>query len=377
MNRGFIALLTMLFAAVWLSVGVVSRGQAHSELTHPTQSLSPQKAAQIQNVIDEQLNFYNGAFDQIRFAHLAGGADWSGELIAVLTLLGSQPTALDYQHPPELRADLMEATVERLRRLLRADVVSATMVRVGPDSPLDRPNLCLITLNPQTVIADDYQATRYMLDLQEAVAEQIHPSRYLQHMEHLRFVLDHEAFHCIDSFLHGGARPSREDLEAEYELFRRETVADAYAMARHIQHHQQVTRYARNLAHIRALWMFSDSPNRCTFETVREVLRLDPQRLQAMSTQDLADLAVEVRDETVRPYHGYLHQRAAALKAARILGLDPELYGSQWCECELMEVEPELVANLVNRYRYYFEQLFTAAPIELDAPSLFDSHEQR
>jgi hypothetical protein len=250
-------------------------------------------------------------------------------------------------------------------------------VQVGADSPLDRPNLCLITLNPQAFVADDYQATRYMLDVQEDVAKRIHPSRYLQHMEHLRFALDHEAFHCIDSFLHGGVRQTRQDLEAEYELFRRETVADAFAMARHIQRHHEITRYARNLTHVRALWMFSDSPNRCTFETVREILREDPERLAKMSTQELVELAVQVRDKSVRPYHGYLHQRAAALKAARILGLEPELYGSQWCECELMDVEPELVANLVNRYRYYFEQLFTDAPIELEAPSLFDSLKQR
>jgi hypothetical protein len=163
---------------------------------------------------------------------------------------------------------------------------------------------------------------------------------------------------------------TQETLGGEYHLFRRESVADAYAMAKHIQSRRKVTAYARNLVHYRALWMFTDSPNRCTFETVREVLKHPPSTLVNMTDEELGQLAVELRDEAVRPYAGYVRQRTAAVKAAKILGLDPVLYGDQWCDCEKMETDPELVASLVNRYRYYYDQLFTDTVIPLEAPPL-------
>ena len=377
MTRGVILRFFAVAASMWLCMTNTTLAWAYSEVLDSSQKATPATATLVQEVIDEHLRFYNEHFDKIRFAHLTGGDDWSGELVAVLSLLGSKPAALDYQHPPDVRADVMDVTLVRLRQLLRADVVSATLIQVGTDSPLDRANLCLIALNPKRFIADDYGATRYMLDVKDDIAERIHPTRYLQHMEHLRFALDHEAFHCIDSFLYGGAPMTEQDLEAEYEMFRRESAADAYAMARHIQRHGRITPYARNLTHMRALWLFSDSPNRCTFETIREVLRTDPNRIQAMSLPELIDFAVALRDQAVRPYDGYILQRAAALQAARALGLDPALYGDQWCECERMEVDPKLVAKLVNRYRYYYEQLFTNTTLELEAPSLSESLEQR
>jgi hypothetical protein len=209
-----------------------------------------------------------------------------------------------------------------------------------------------------------------MLDVSDGVLEKIHPSRYLNHKDHLEFTLDHEAYHCLDSHYHGGVPMTHETLGGEYHLFRRESVADAYAMAKHIQSRRKVTAYARNLVHYRALWMFTDSPNRCTFETVREVLKHPPNTLVKMSDAKLGELAVELRDKAVRPYDGYVRQRTAALKAAKILGLDPVLYGDQWCDCEKAETDPELVGFLVNRYRYYYDQLFTDNIIPLEAPPL-------
>ena len=163
---------------------------------------------------------------------------------------------------------------------------------------------------------------------------------------------------------------THETLGGEYHLFRRESIADAYAMAKHIKSRRKVTTYARNMVHYRALWLFTDSPNRCTFETIREVLKYPPDTLVTMSDMELGKLAIELRDGAVRPYDGYVRQRSAALKAAKVLGLDPALYGDQWCDCEKMETDPGLVASLVNRYRYYYDQLFTNNVIPLEAPPL-------
>jgi hypothetical protein len=264
----------------------------------------------------------------------------------------------------------MSATIDRLRQMLEYNIVSATLIQNGQDSIIQRPYLCVITLNPEAYVASDRAATRYMLDLSEETLDRINPIKHLDHLQHLEFTLDHEAFHCLDSHIYGGAPVTHKTLGGEFNLFRRESAADAYAMAMHIRSKQQITNYARNLVHYRALWLFTDSPNRCTFETIREVLRLDVNELTKMTDDQLIDLAIILRDKAVRPYDGYLKQRASALKAAKILGLDTTIYGDEWCECENIETNPEQVGSLVNRYRFYYDQLFTDDEIPLQAPPL-------
>lgn len=326
--------------------------------------------SELQHIIDNKIRYYNERYPDIRFMHIDGGKDWHGELIAVLTMLGDQPVAMDYDHPPELRKDVIEVSIERLRRMLQYDIVSATLFSTGEHSLIERPYLCTITLNPGAFVADDATATQYMLDISDEVMGKVHPARYLDHREHLRFTLDHEAYHCIDSYLHGGVPMSQETLGGQYHLFRRESVADAYAMAMHIREKGAISRYARNITHFRAMWLFTDSPNRCTFETIREVLLEDPDFIRELSDEEIIDLAIEIRNLAVRPYQGYLTQRATALQAAKILGLGPVLYGEEWCECAKLETDPEHVGFLVNRYRYYYEQLFSNAIVPLEAPPL-------
>jgi hypothetical protein len=262
----------------------------------------------------------------------------------------------------------MAVTKERLQLMLQNDVVSASMFRVGRDSILDRPYLCLITLNPASVVTSDFEATQYMLDLPEEVIARVHPARYLDHIDHLQFAIDHEAFHCLDSYYHGGVPRTDREFGGEYHLFRRESAADAYAMALHIKERGEITPYARNLVLVRALWLFSDTPNRCTFETVRELLKFDPKSLAMRSTEELIELAVHIRDRTVGTYESYVAQRAAALRAAQGLGLAPESYGEPWGEVAGETSIQALVDFLTNRYEFYYGRLFNDSPIPLDAP---------
>lgn len=259
-------------------------------------------------------------------------------------------------------------STERIRQLLQHDIISASTFRVGRKSRLDRPYICVFTLNPLTVVRDDREATRHMLEFDEDAMAKVHPSRYLNHMDQLEFAIDHEAYHCLDSYHYGGLPRSQDPMMSEYHSFRRESVADAYAMAMHIKARGTITPYARNLVHMRALWMFADTPNRCTFETVRELLRYAPSCLSSLSTQELMELAQQITDRTVGTYEAYLQQRAAALKAAHRLGYDPKLYGEHWQEMAQRHANPALVEFLVSRYRFYYGELFGDRPIPLEAP---------
>lgn len=322
---------------------------------------------EIRTLINRKIDFYNREFPQIRFVHLEGGADWHGDMMALMMLLGADADNLDYAHPPSLQADLLAVSLERLRQLLQRDIISATTFRVGRKSKLDRPYMCAITLNPRTVLRDDREATRHMLDFSDEAMARVHPSRYLNPMDHLEFAIDHEAHHCLQAYHYGGLPQANDPMHGEYHAFRSESMADAYAMAMHIRARGSITPYARNLVHLRALWMFTDTPNRCTFETVRELLRYEPSFLSSLTTPALMELASHITDRTIGSFDAYLQQRVAALKAATRLGFDPRLYGVHWRELATRPANPALVEFLVHRYRFYDAELSSDRPIPLDA----------
>ena len=323
---------------------------------------------QLLKIIASKLDYYNKTYPEIQFIQLGGGKYWHSDMVAVLTMLGTDADALDYQHPPQLREDLLNVTLERIRRFLQADVVAASLFRTGTDSIIKRPNLCVITLNPEVFVANDYAATRYMLDLSDEEMKKVHPARYLDHIHHLEFTLDHEAFHCLDSWFNGGAPKTQKELGGEYNLFRRESIADAYAMIMHIRTHGAMTSYSRNIIHSRALWLYTDSPNRCTFETLRTIPGYDPKTIQQTPVEKLIELADHIRNKTVGDYDAYLIQRGAAVNAANELGMDVKHYGEQWAELARSESNSALIKHLVNRYKYYYEMLFTDSTIPMEAP---------
>ena len=327
----------------------------------------------LNNIISKKLTYYKQRYPDIHFVHMGGGGDWQSDLVALLNTIGYDPVPMDYQHPPELRNDVLEVTMEHLRQMLQYDIVSATLFKTGERSRVKRPYVCVITLNPDTYVASDRRATQYMLDIKADVIDKVYSGRYLDHLEHLKFTLDHDAYHCLDSYLHGGAPMTQNILRDQYYLFRRENAADAYAMSMHIRREGLITSYARNLLLYRALWLFTDSPNRDTFETIRQVLRMDPVRITDMADKQIVHLAKEVRDQAVRPYEDFVKHRATALKAASILGIGPTVYGNEWCDWKKIETDPSEVGFLINRYRYYYDQLFTDTVIPLEAPQMSDS----
>lgn len=359
----------VLCAALLAAVGLCCTAAALcADAGHGDPSPAVSDPAVTRAAISRKLALYNDAFRSIRFIHLEGGEDWAGELVALLTLLGVDAVPLDYQHPPDMRGTLFDVTVERLHRLLQNDVMSATMFGVTPDSVLDRPNVCVITLNPETFPANDLDATRLLIGVTDELAGRIHRARHVDHRHLLHYSLEHEVFHCLDTYYYGGAPMTHEQFGGEYNMFRRESGADAWALAMHLRTSGEVTVFARNMVYLSELWMFSDSPNRCTSESMLRLLESDPGKLAAMSLQELVELVAGVRDASVAPYRDYVRQMAVALQAVRRLGIDTGSYGGQWGECEKIEVSSEQVDAREGRYRYYIQQLTTDTPVVFERP---------
>jgi len=337
------------------------------------ESATPKPADVRRAAIERKLDEYSTLFPEIQFVHFEGGERWHGEMVSLMMGLGTDPEPLDFEHPPQLRKELMSVVLDRITRMLRHDIISATTFRRGRDSAIDRPNLCVITINADRLMTDDVETTRYMLDASSEVMDKIHPVRYLDHKEHLAFAIDHEVYHCLDSVYHGGAPMARDDLDSEYNLLGRESAADAFAMGMHVRAHGQITDYARNVMHIRALWLFSGNPNQGTFETLREILGMEPRTLTAMPVRDQVKLARRTSNETVGAYRDYIKRRVAAFKAAEILGLKPRLHDHAWRDIAKQPADTELVGLLANRYRYFYDQLFTDIEIPFEAPRLTES----
>lgn len=315
-----------------------------------------------------QIKTYNDTFPGIRFVQLAGGDRWHREMIDFASMLDHEAEPIDYQHPKDLRPALMQVTLQRLVIMLRSSQISATTFQVPPDNPFGRSFVCVVTLDSDHVASTEFDITRVFLGADAATMRRVHSARHLDHEDYLAFALDHEVFHCLNSVRYGGAPRTSEKLRADYVQFQRESAADAYALAMHIRSHGAVTPFARNVFQIRTLQLFLGDPHRATFETLRELLTIDPRRLSAMPVSELVALTHGMAMRAVGPYETYLDHRAAAYHATRALGLQSTLDPEVNKQLLRHPVDPALVARLVSRYHYYYRNLFTDAQIAFDPP---------
>jgi len=332
----------------------------------PLQNNSVLAVAEKLQIIQARIQLYNRSFPNIAFVHAGGGRQWRTDYIEIERLLGETPVSLDYQHPPQLAADLMAVSRRRLALVLQEDLVSASLFGTDKGGPLQGMPLCVITLNPHTQVEDNLAATRYMLDLPESVLATIHPGRLLDPRDHLIFSLDHEAFHCLDSAMLGGAPMTKQSYGGDYNLYRREHSADAFALATYRQRRTSTATYGQNIVLVRALWFLSDGPCYDTYVSLREILMLPASELDDKSLADLFHLAKSVRDRNVPSYESFLDRQAMVLRAASQLGFQAHLYGQQWPEVMFRDTNRHQVENTVKRYRYLYRRLFDDAPIEFE-----------
>lgn len=365
MKRFHIKIFIVTVNAIAISFAQSTLVYSQSHATNTTELSLQHKA-----IINNKIRFYNNKFKDIQFILLDGGSDWQADLHAFMSLLGDNPVALDYEHPQDLRQDVLDVTIKRLGLMLENDITSSTLIQTDQENTGKQANLCFVTLNPEVVVANNIEATRYMLNYDDELMSKVNSSRHLDTRDHLSFLLDHEFFHCIDSFLYGGVPMTHEILGGEYNRFRRESAADAYALSMHLRKNGKITNFARNIIHIRALSMFNNSPSHHTFETLGETIRLDIHRLIAMNIMAVISLSKNTMNKTVGSYSDFRNQQAAELVAARALGLEPILSKEALAELEKVTIDTSWVQLLVEHYLYFYKQLFTDTVNNLEATQL-------
>jgi hypothetical protein len=315
----------------------------------------------LDQMFSDRLEHYSGEFPDILFVKLGGAENWAQDLVTIAVLLGPEPASLDYEHPPEVREELMTLSFARLRLMLRHKAPSASLFRAADPSGRARA-VCVITVDPETIAHDDGTATGHLLSLPPGHDGRVPTDLELPHRVYLNFVIDHEIFHCLSS-RHNGPQPqSFKPLWADFWHFREENGADAFAIAMHTRRHGQFGRFADNLKRLRATAIVAGDTNHWTYRALDTVMQDDPSGIATLSIAEVFEYATAIRDALVPDYDAYLRYVRSADIAMERLGL-PRVTGRE--SLALLgdiEPEPDLVAKILRATRQSVQEL---------APGLF------
>lgn len=294
-----------------------------------------------ERIVEQRRDFYNRHFREIQFVFLPGGTHWIDDIELTYLLLGYQPSSLVYEHPPELRQELMDVSIHQLVQMLREQMPYAALFRA--DQPMGwRENVCVISLDPVAVAADDRVATRFMFELDAATVERLPAGKRLPARPFLRYLIDHEVFHCLDAFYNGPQPMSQEQLWAQYYNYRRENGADAFALAMNRREAGDGSALQRIIRDYRAIAIVNGDPDHWTYDAIRQVQALPLEQWRERDMRAVLAEASGIRDALVADYPAYLSFRAAALQAMAELRADaaavPTTAGS--------EVDPVLLQRL-------------------------------
>jgi hypothetical protein len=203
-----------ILAAVLVYLPALSHAAA-SKSTTPESAVAEPSPEQLDDVVKERRNFYNTRFPDISFVFLKGGSSLLDDMMALSVLLRHDPKCLDYEHPRELRREFYEVTIERIQPMLWHRAPSATLFQPVGNSA-QQPALCVITLDPCFVSGDDLKATKDLLNIPDTLLQEVSVTNHLACVDYLTFVLDHEVFHCLDSYYNGPMPMSMKKYWGEY-----------------------------------------------------------------------------------------------------------------------------------------------------------------
>jgi len=296
----------------------------------------------LDRIVEQKRDFYNRHFKEIQFVFLQGGENWTDDIDILNLLLGYLPSNLCYEHPSDLRQELMDVSINHLVNMLRNQIPFASLFRA--DKPLGwRENVCVISLDPAAVAGNDVVATHFMFELDTAVVEQLPAAERLPSQEFLHFLIDHEIFHCLDALYNGPQPMSHQELWGQYYNFRRENGADAFAFAINIKQQGKHSGFMQAMKDYRGAAIYGGDPDHWTYDAIRQVEQMPIAELQRATVQDMLHRASEIRDSVAGDYEGYLQYRTTAFDAMRRLHAEE---GGELSEFQ-PDVDPELLQRLM------------------------------
>ena len=291
----------------------------NAAVTHNSSTDKDIKIEKINQDIQNKLDYYNEVFPDIQFVYLKNG-EWEKSLQALELFIGYQATSLDYEHPKELREELLFVTVAKIQMMLVSKVASSYLFKVGEIPAASKKQVCVITLDAATSVLTNQVATQYFIDLPSDTLQSLPKKSYLDKEQQLDFIIDHEAFHCIDSYLYGGIPMSKKVFSTRYDCFRRELQADMFAIAMNVRREKKLTRYAKNVMNLRAMTLINGEPQHDSFSAMQLVINSDRKKLIQAQPMALVKKVKHLYKSIAKSYDEYIEFRVAAVEVIGMLG---------------------------------------------------------
>jgi len=265
------------------------------------------------DVAVRELAKYAEAFPDIRFVRLQGPDDVS-RLDVLRALLGDDASNLDYEHGLDARELLVEAQFDRIELMLRWRQPSATFFVTGLHAAMVRPVVCVITLDENHLAANPLAATAFMLGKKHLDALPYVRSRArLDSADFIRFAVNHEVFHCLDTYLHGPRYPVNSTKERmHYFRFRGEFRADLFAALAQRQVAPNDASFLRAIAAYRHLALIDVDASHLTASAVHTALSMPNGEIASLPLDALVRRAAGVAARVLPTRDEFVELVAAA-----------------------------------------------------------------
>ena len=311
------------------------------------ESYTLEKTNPSDTLLNEKIEYYRHLYPEIAFLILQGD-EFLADMKILDRVLGNQPISMDYEHPPELREDLMYVSVERIRIMLESQAPSASLFEIDTTQG-SQEHVCVLTINPRGVAADSIHATWHLLDLPLEDIRKIPQDMRLPPNDYLAFVIDHEVYHCLKSMYVGPQPMSYKELWGGYNSFLNEQGADVYALGMHIKNRSEVSLFAKNILIIRGMALYSGDPDHLTYKAIKQLLNVSIEDITEMSAHEVFDLENSIKDSHLTGYDAYMQYLDSAVQALKEIGMaehvSEELHNKLKDIEEYTEKDNELVAS--------------------------------
>ncbi len=279
----------------------------------------------LDRTVNNTLQKYSELYPDVAFVVLSGGDNRAVSMRSLLVILGDNPSSLDYEHPVELRENLNDVNLGRIERMLARGLPSATLFGIGATAKTQRPNLCVITLDVEWIAGTRERASHFLLALPEQMDRKIPSEHWVDNVEFLKYVLDHEVYHCLDSRFNGPIPMSDKERWGEYRQYYNNLGACAYAAMMHLSRTEGATTFIDTIYSIRMLTALSGDVEHHVCPAIQTVKKMGIEHLQGKRPQEIFEMATVIRKDQDPGYHGYLELTAAVKKVLRRLGLEHSL----------------------------------------------------
>jgi hypothetical protein len=334
-----------LSALYWLAILIMPfnvHAEADSSLSHKG----------LEKVLNDRIEDYKQRYPEINFLLLRGGDQTVADIVTLGTVLGKQPVNMDYEHPAELRKDLINVSVNRILLMLKSQMTSSSLYKTNKNQ-----HVCVLVISPVTIAANSIQATRHLLDQPLKFIRNIPQQLLLTPQDYLAFAIDHEVYHCLQSMYSGPQPMSQKKLWGEYYQFLNEQAADFYGLAMHIREHGRVTAFARNVQRIRCASLASADANHFTSKGIQQVLKIPPREFVDADSSEVFAKARYFREHEVIDYDTYIQYVASAIEAMKVLGLSELITEELQISIVEISADPSQVNELVSHTRRCLAEL--------------------